>query len=105
MKATGGSSAKVKTIFWEEDDQSFYTGSSDGQVLWWRLEDAGTKSESIFMNPSFNVTSICSYVHSSIEKYIYISGTWQNHSMTANEKCMFQVKVNYEKDKDSSSTH
>jgi len=88
MKATGGSSAKVKTIFWEEDDQSFYTGSSDGQVLWWRLEDAGSKSESIFSNPSFNVTSICSYVHSSIEKYIYISGTWLNQSET-DEKCMF----------------
>lgn len=30
-----------KAIFWEEDDQGFYTGSTDGLVNYWRVDDNG----------------------------------------------------------------
>lgn len=28
-------------IFWEEDDYGFFTGSADGMVNYWRVDDAG----------------------------------------------------------------
>lgn len=38
-----GHSGKVKTITWDGDDQGFYSGGSDGLVLYWRLEDSQNK--------------------------------------------------------------
>ena len=79
-RAMGGSQGKVRSIFWDEDDQGFYSGSSDGQVYYWFIEDnAPAEKYEIFSKPGFNISSICACSEGS-DKYVYVSGLMPNLS-------------------------
>lgn len=36
---TGGSQSKINSICWDEDDQGFFTGTSDGMVFYCPIEE------------------------------------------------------------------
>ena len=62
-------------MFWDEDDQGLFTGSSDGQVNYWRIDDAlaGNKTQ-ILSRQNLNVSCVISKLIGQ-DRFIYISGT------------------------------
>lgn len=70
----------MSSIFWEEDDQSLYTGSSDGQVNYWKIDEADSPKIPIWANSKFCVTSVSAVIEKNNEKQnqvkriVYVAG-------------------------------
>lgn len=48
----------LTAIFWEEDDLGFFTGSADGVINYWRVDESGPQKTLIATFPNLSITSI-----------------------------------------------
>ncbi|EAR92035.2 WD40 domain protein (macronuclear) [Tetrahymena thermophila SB210] len=97
-------SGKVRTIFWEEDDQGFYTGSTDGLVIYWRVDDNGPQKTQIAQFNNLIITSITGLYNpdtttQGLERILFVSGVSSSQE-NEGEKCVYKLVISCRQDKE-----
>ena len=95
FKAQAG---KFQTMCWEDDDLGVFLGTSDGFVLYYKLEDPTVRLP-VLSVPGLSVKTISSVFVGKDEKQglinertIYASGNF-SPSVNDENKCIYEVKI------------
>ncbi|EGR31811.1 WD repeat protein [Ichthyophthirius multifiliis] len=114
-------SGKVKSIFWEQDDQGFFTGNTDGIIYYWRVDDAGPQKTQIATFPGMNITCITGHQSTEnnlqhVERIIFVSGVYSDENnledniygnqqqlqqIQNSEKCVYKITIHSKLEKEN----
>ncbi|EGR31777.1 WD repeat protein [Ichthyophthirius multifiliis] len=88
---------RVRCFFWDEDDLGFFTGNSEGNVFFWKIDELSPQKTQILSIQGLQIQSISALQHvesGNLERIVFVSGQQE-------EKCIYRIHIQTKQDKEA----